>query len=254
MNVEINKRKPKSRKIAIIGAGGNIASVISALLISKCEYMLLVGSSENSEQKIINHAELLLKEILVDLLNNKSAPSKLTSKFLNSKLLLMARENNNILNSGSLWKHYQTEFSNNPPIKITWNLNDLREYDITVVATNQGEPFLMSKHFKKDAFICDISVPSNCSDELLSDDDIKVARGGIVYLPNREMLYPKGLPIERGQAFACMSETMLLGFEQSETTYSFGKLLKSQVQKVGELGEKHGFRHHKYVNDTIPQL
>jgi acetylornithine/succinyldiaminopimelate/putrescine aminotransferase/predicted amino acid dehydrogenase len=254
VNAEINRRKPISRKIAIIGAGGNIASVISALLINKCEYMLLVGSSENSEQKIINHAELLLKEILVELLNNKSAPSKLTSKFLNSKLLLMARENANILNSGSLWKHYQIEFSNNPPIKITWDLNDLKESDITVVATNQGAPFLESKYFKKNAFICDISVPSNCTDELLMNTDIRIERGGIVNLPNMEMLYPKGLPIEKGQAFACMCETMLLGFEQSEITYSFGELLKFQVQKIGELGEKHGFRHHKYVNDTIAQL
>ncbi|MDB4303203.1 aminotransferase class III-fold pyridoxal phosphate-dependent enzyme [Desulfosarcina sp.] len=254
VNAEITNRKFSTNKIAVIGAGGNIASVISSLLIDKCDYMLLVGSSENSEQKIINHAESLLKEILLDLLNNNSSSSKLTSKFLNSKLLLMAIENNNIWNSGSLWKHYQIEFSNNPPIKITWNLNDLREYDIIVVATNQGIPFLESKHFKKDAFICDISVPSSCLDELLRNDDIKIVRGGIVYLPNQEMLYPKGLPIEKGQAFACMCETMLLGFEQSETTYSFGELLKSQVQKIGEVGEKHGFKHHKYVNDPIPQL
>ncbi|MCK0179934.1 aminotransferase class III-fold pyridoxal phosphate-dependent enzyme [Flavobacteriaceae bacterium S0862] len=251
---EINKRGLFSNKIAVIGAGGNIASVISSLLINKCEYMLLVGSSENSEQKIINHAESLLKDVLLELLNNDISPSKLTSKFLNSNLLLRVTENRDFLNSGLLWEQYQLEFFNNPPIEITWDLNDLKESDITVVATNQGAPFLKSKYFKKNAFICDISVPSNCTDELLMNTDIRIERGGIVNLPNMEMLYPKGLPIEKGQAFACMCETMLLGFEQSEITYSFGELLKFQVQKIGELGEKHGFRHHKYVNDTIPQL
>ena len=166
-------------------------------------------------------------------------------KFLNSKLLSKARDNYNFLNSGGLWEHYQIEFSNDPPIKITWDLNDLRESDITVVATNQGIPFLKSKHFKKNAFICDISVPSNCTNELLKNNNITTERGGIVYLPNMEMLCARGLPIVKGQAFACMCETMLMGFEQSETSYSFGELLKSQVQKIGEFGEKHGFKHNR---------
>ena len=254
VNSEIDNRRFLTNNIAVIGAGGNIASVMSSLLIEKCDSMLLVGSSKYSEQKLIDHVEGLLKEIMVSLLDNTCISSALAKRFLNSKLFQLVRANDTLLNSGLLWENYMKEFHTNRPLKISWDLNDLKDCDITVVATNQGEPFLKSKYFKKGAFICDISVPSNCTVELLENQSMNVVRGGVVYLPNNEKLYPKGFPIETGQAFACMCETMIMGFENSGKTYSYGELLKCQVQEIGALGSKNGFHHYKLSNEIISHL
>ena len=152
------------------------------------------------------------------------------------------KANEDLLESNALWESYLKEFGVDPPINISWDPSVLKEYDIIVVATNQGDPFLESNYFKNGAFICDISVPSNCKQELIDNKNIKVIRGGIVSLPNHEKLHAKGLTLEKGQAFACMSETMLMGFEQSKKPYSFGELLIHQVNDIGKIGELHGLR------------
>lgn len=240
VKAEINKRKSNQIKMAIIGAGGNIATVITSFLIDECDSILLVGSSENSKDKIIDHANYLLRHILRRLLNGKNSNSKIENVFLKSELLRAIRQNEQLLESNALWETYLKEFSADPPINISWELSLLKGYDIIVVATNQGDPFLESHHFKNGAFICDISVPSNCKQELIENRNIKVIRGGLVSLPNHEQLHAKGLTLEKGQAFACMSETMLIGFEQSKKPYSFGELLIGQVNEIGSIGELHG--------------
>ncbi|TXG38670.1 aminotransferase class III-fold pyridoxal phosphate-dependent enzyme [Seonamhaeicola maritimus] len=256
VHMEIRERKKAFTKIAVIGAGGNIATVLSILLLDHCDSLLLVGNFKNSENKTIGHAELLLKQLLSDLLNKTSVQlGKLHKRFLGSTLLKKAKADSTFLNSGKLCELYNMEFSKkDAPVKMSCNLKDLKECDIAVVATNQGEPFLKTEHFKAGSLVCDISVPSNCTDELLNNQDIKTKKGGIVQLPNNEDLHPKGLPIESGEAFACMCETMLLGFEQSKTSYSYGSLKISQVQDIGKLGEKHGFKHLKTLPSTTLNL
>jgi predicted amino acid dehydrogenase len=162
--------------------------------------------------------------------------------FFTSNLFLAIKHNETLMDSDSLWDLYIDEFGNNPPIEITWDLNHLKSCDVIVAATNQGAPFLESKHFKNGAFICDISIPSNCRKELLENKNMTVIHGGLVSLPNNESLHLKGLPLKKGQAFACMSETILMGFEQSEKSFSFGELLISQVNEIGKIGHKHGFK------------
>ncbi len=242
IKTEIQRKQYNKIKIAVVGAGGNIATVISYGLIDYCDSIVLVGSSANSENRIKEHALCLLKQILKKMLANGASKSKLENIFFTSNLFLAVKYNEKLIDSDSLWDLYADEFDNNLPIKITWDLDHLKDCDIIVAATNQGTPFLESKHFKNGAFICDISIPSNCNKELLENKKMNVIHGGIVSLPNDEKLHLKGLPLQKGQAFACMSETMLMGFEQSEKSFSFGELLTSQVNEIGKIGDKHGFK------------
>lgn len=242
IKTEIKRKQYNQMKIAIVGAGGNIATVISYGLIDNCDSIVLVGSSANSENKIKEHALCLLKQIFKKILTNKNSESKLENIFFTSNLFLAVKHNETLMDSDSLWDLYIDEFGNNPPIEITWDLNHLKSCDVIVAATNQGAPFLESKHFKNGAFICDISIPSNCKKELLENKNMTVIHGGLVSLPNNESLHLKGLPLKKGQAFACMSETILMGFEQSEKSFSFGELMISQVNEIGKIGHKHGFK------------
>ncbi len=51
----------------------------------------------------------------------------------------------------------------------------------------------------------------------------------------------KGYPLGKGEAFACISETILLGLEENEGNFSYGNLLPSQVRQINSIGGRHGF-------------
>lgn len=51
----------------------------------------------------------------------------------------------------------------------------------------------------------------------------------------------KGICLPDGHAFACMSETLLLGLHGISQDYSIGAINKTQVKKIMEIARIHGF-------------
>ena len=151
------------------------------------------------------------------------------------------KQNPDLLNSDKLWDLLYDELGDNTPVQIASTIENIKECDIAIVATNQANPFLESKHFKKGAIICDISVPTNCTKELLANKNLKVIRGGIVALPQKEDIPLKGFLLKEGEAYACIAETVLLGLEKNKGSFSFGQILPEQVEEIGKIGVKHGF-------------
>ena len=248
---EINRRHLKKVKIAVIGANGNIANMMSCFLVDYCNEIILIGNSNKSKNKIKNKGINLLKRTLIKLLHNRHPSNPIEKKLFKSNLFSKISNLSGLLDSDMLWEMYLTEFKHELPIHISCDLSDIKKCNIIVVATNEDKPFLTSMHFKPGTFICDISVPSNCTEELLENNKIKVIQGGVVQLPNGENLCLKGLPLDSGQAHACMSETMIMGFEKSKKSYSHGDLLISQVKEIGELGRKNGFTGQKERSNTM---
>ena len=68
-----------------------------------------------------------------------------------------------------------------------------------------------------------------------------VIQGGVVKLPLASDFRIRGIPLEKGNAFACMSETMLLGLTGCTGHYSFGRIGKAQVEEISEIARRHGF-------------
>ena len=66
--------------------------------------------------------------------------------------------------------------------------------------------------------------------------------GGIVQLPNKESFPLRGYPLDKGEAFACISETILLGMENIQRNFSFGNLIPDQIDEIKQIGEKHNFQ------------
>ena len=89
--------------------------------------------------------------------------------------------------------------------------------------------------------ICDISVPVNCTPELLDNDkDISVILGGVAQLPHGEKLPIKGFPLGQGKVFGCLGETLLLGMEGREISFSFGRITCQQIDEIAQIARKHG--------------
>ncbi|MDH5681963.1 MAG: aminotransferase class III, partial [Spirochaetota bacterium] len=80
--------------------------------------------------------------------------------------------------------------------------------------------------------------------------DVIVIQGGIIKLPPQNKdFYVKGTPLKTNEAYACMSETMLLGLSGIYENYSFGSVERYKVKKIIELAKLHGFSLGKFKTE-----
>ena len=66
-------------------------------------------------------------------------------------------------------------------------------------------------------------------------------QGGVVRLPHNPDFRISGIPLPPGHAFACMSETLLMGLEGMKSHGSYGTISTDQVFQSLAIAEKHGF-------------
>ena len=208
------------------------------------DQIVMIGRSNGSMDKLKNKAGMLIKEIKDDIISRKNAGKAIYSQLE----YLFADPGLKDQNSSpaEYWDYYNHMFGEEANIKISTKLSSLRDCDVVIVATSDPKPFLNKSFVKPGAFICDISVPLNCDKELLNHPDYSVEKGGIIKLPYGESLYPLGLGLEDGQAYACMVETLLMGFENNEGAYSYGEIEAMLVADLGKKMLNHGFEVMEY--------
>ncbi len=130
-----------------------------------------------------------------------------------------------------------------PRTLATTDLTDLSRAHVVISATNAASPPLGSEHLAPNAIVCDLSVPPSLTAATIAErPDLKVIQGGIARLPNREDLGIASFPLQRGLAFGCMAEGMLLGFENIRSCEFTGRLRSEHVRRVAAMAERHGFQ------------
>lgn len=254
---ELQSRIKSKRPVAfgVIGAGGNISSVYIKCFSPYCSKIYLKGSdSAKSDLKM----ERLGREILSHLFGiilqkkGKNLHPDMHETLVYTGVYARIKNGELSLNSFNLYSELKTELGEDTPIQIIKTLPELKVCNVVMAATNHPEPFLVSEYFSPGTIVYDISVPVNCTEELLNNNkDIKVILGGVVQLPHAEKLPLKWYPLEEGEAFACISETMLLGIEKLDVNFSFGNLINSQIGEISEIGNKHGFHYKKPKLEVI---
>lgn len=231
--------------LAVLGASGNISSVYCKCLAPLCSEILLKGSDSNlGIHKIKRFARELLGTIINLILDEEEAINPHLKSIIESTETFKRIQNKKSdVSDYNLFDLLEKELGTKMPIKIIENLNELKTSLITVVATNSPHAFLKPEHFSPHSIVYDISVPINCTNELIENTkNIKVILGGIVDLPFNEKLPMKGYPLDKGEAFACISETILLGMEDFDGNFSYGNLTPKQINWIRKVGEKHGFK------------
>jgi len=122
-------------------------------------------------------------------------------------------------------------------------VDDIREADIVLSATNAASPVIQPQHLKRGAVVCDVAIPPDVSPRVAQErDDVLVIKGGVVDVPGEvDFGFDFGLP--PGKAYACMAETMVLALEGRYESYSLGKQIRvAEVREIAQLARKHGFR------------
>ncbi|MDD4976112.1 MAG: aminotransferase class III-fold pyridoxal phosphate-dependent enzyme [Bacteriovorax sp.] len=108
-------------------------------------------------------------------------------------------------------------------------LTDLKDCEIVIVGTNSAAEIIVSEHIKFGAIVLDISVPSNVQSEVKKRKDVTYLQGGLAKLPFEQVVDHPWVPLETGDCFACMAETIAMGLHGLDYSYSLGRMNKPQV-------------------------
>ncbi len=122
--------------------------------------------------------------------------------------------------------------------------NVLAQADIVISATSATEKVIHAGNLKQGAVVCDISRPPNVNEEVdQARPDVLVIDGGVVEVPGQPSL-GWNFGFEKGLAYACMAETMMLALEQHYKHYSIGSsgVNLETILQTRYWAHEHGFK------------
>jgi predicted amino acid dehydrogenase len=128
-------------------------------------------------------------------------------------------------------------------VRVTDKIEQISDCAIIVTASNTPEPLIHARHLTAGpVVICDISLPSDVAEDVeLQRPDVLVIHGGVVRLPCNDDLTIGAVPLAKGNIFACMAETILMGLEGIQKNGSIGSVRPAEVLKALGMAERHGF-------------
>jgi acetylornithine/succinyldiaminopimelate/putrescine aminotransferase/predicted amino acid dehydrogenase len=235
-------------RVAVVGAGGNIGSTFARLLADKAGRLLLIGGTAADSRRRLEETRAM---ILADQAARVLAGTVDTplAEFLHrrvgrrglAELRDQAREVDSAPFGARIADHLRDRSGDDLPIAIA-DLTAVRDCRAVLAAVNAVQPCIGPNDLAAEAVVCDVSLPDALTPEAARREGVEVFKGGIVALPNHEVLNIGTLPLAPGLVYACMAETILLGLERRWEDYSVGPLDKRKVLEMLALADKHGFR------------
>lgn len=231
--------------LGVIGATGNIGSVYARMMAEEVPRMVLVGREAGSRLKQV--ATRLYEEAFGRLVAGAPATGIAAvlagSPGVAALLALPAGAREERLGE-RLMEVLAAELGEAAPIRITSDVAELRDCQLIVTASNSAPPLIFPEHLGAGPIvICDISVPEDVAPAVgVERPDVLVLKGGLVAVPNDPGFHIGGIPLPEGHAFACMSETLLLGLMGAREHFSYGPVVPEKVKQAMAWAELNGFK------------
>ena len=254
--------------VAVVGASGNIGSVVSEILAACVGRLKLVGRPGKDHRLRLKFVrELCWRKLLRvlrpdtkaldgptytpagDLLTQvANVIEKYRDQFVQQSPALFRVPNNAPIpkDSGSQFERVleglHLSSKEYPPIEIAIGLESLSDCDVVVVATNSPDPnLILPDMVKPGALVCCSSIPSNLSIRFEEDLNRNLAfDGGLAQLPEGSRIDFVGMPGGR-LTYGCLAETLLLGFDGTNHSFSKGAITSEQVYEILNMAETYGF-------------
>lgn len=161
----------------------------------------------------------------------------------------------NIVSSAKLirLKNILKQINTNNPVQISKTINDTKDADLLIIATNSLTSIIHSEHLKPGAVIIDDSFPKNVSRDILNErDDIVLLEGGASQLPKTlNVDVARNIPdlldlsvsklISCRQAYGCLCETFILAALGHRGNYGLGDADPQLAKEIMSKGRKLGF-------------
>ncbi len=228
---------------AVVGAGGAIGKALSTLLAEHVRKLILIGNPRNPEK-----SRFRLQKVVVQILQHLQSMAANGHSFapgtLGDYVTTMPWLPEPEADFSQWLAAAEKALDEGAPIVLTTDAaKHIPSADVIVAATSSPEALIQPNMLKWGAVVCDMSRPANVSRDVQEQrPDVLVIDGGVVEVPNHPDL-GWDFGFEQGQAYACMSETMMLALEQRYENASLGADLNMEhIQYVRELAQTHGFR------------
>ncbi len=206
------------RKLAVVGAAGNIAQALIRQLAPYFNTVELVGSDKLDSLERLKTLAMTLKP------KGNIKPQR----FQDNHLTMM---------------HTGPSLADYSNIQLSQNLDNILDADVIVTATSSHKPLLFPQHLKENAIVCDISYPVNVDKSVLETrPDVRIIQGGLGLLPDNQIVDVPFSTLKGSQIYACMAETMLLGLNPPKEHFSYGDLEDSKIEWIRHLFYEKGFK------------
>jgi predicted amino acid dehydrogenase len=235
-----------SATLGVVGAGGNIGSAYASIMADNVSRLVLFGGRvPGAEERCYRTAYRIYRELLEEMrFTDGEELGGLAAHISQTRAIqeILGRDDWDSDIGMKAFFRLREELGEDRFIRISMDLENLREIPLVVSATNAPRPFIGPEHLCPGAIVCDIAVPMNTRPEIGRERrDVLILQSGLVKLPYEEDIGVKAIPLRPGTVYACMAETMLLGLTGMKTNYSYGDIQKPQVRKIAEIAEAHGF-------------
>ena len=231
---------------AIIGAAGSIGKGMALLLSETVGGLVLVGNprSKNSapgSRRLLRVAAEIYRYLAGLLQTGRQMPDgSIGAQLARCKLLPPPEAPVDAFIDYAL-----SASRRGGPLRLTTSAQEaLSSCGIVISATSSDEKLIRPADLLPGAVVCDISRPPNVSAEVEElRPDVLVIDGGVVELPGCPNLgWSFGFP--RGQAYACMAETVMLALEHRYEHFSLGSsgITLESILLTREWAHRHGFR------------
>lgn len=250
-------------RVAVVGAAGNIGTVLSQILLGRVGELILVGSQHRgSEYRLSFARQQCLQELLSLIASEIQAGVDITNTQITGHGFRIYQSLHSLAVSGNgsakaimevlyaevpcldhakLLDQLLTNSMSDYQIELTTDINDLQNCDIVIVSTNSEQNNLIQPELlKPDAIVCCTSVPSNLSPRFADFPNQLTFDGGLAQLPEESTINFVGMP-KHGLSYGCLAETLVLAFDGQNHSYSKGMLVPEQVYDVIEKAALHGF-------------
>ncbi|HYR86468.1 MAG TPA: aminotransferase class III-fold pyridoxal phosphate-dependent enzyme [Terriglobia bacterium] len=230
------------RTVGIIGAGGAVGQALSILLSPHVGRLVLLGNPAHPEQ---SHERLLqVTGRIAWCLEHLRGTQVFHQGSVASWADELAFDTPEKPDRTSLIRIGKELISRTGSVVVSVDAASLLpEVDIVVCCTSSTERLVREESLRPSAVVCDVSRPSNVGVEVLRRrPDVMVLNGGVVRMPPGTSL-GFNASLGKGNAYACMAETMMLAMEQRYEDTSLGFDLRlEQVLEMERLAEELGFR------------
>jgi predicted amino acid dehydrogenase len=227
------------RAIAVVGAGGSIGQALSVLLARDAGRLNLLGNPSHaveSRERLLQVAGRIVWELRG---GAEFRPGSVAAWVAELDFEMPARPDR-----ASLIRLGEELIRRTGAVAVSVDANShLPEVDIVVCCTSTTERLISEDNLRRSAVVCDVSRPSNVAVHVRTRrPDVMVLDGGVVRLPGGSSL-GFNASLAKGNAYACMAETMMLAMEQRYQDTGLGfDLPLEQVLEMERLAGELGFR------------
>ncbi|MBI4615710.1 MAG: aminotransferase class III-fold pyridoxal phosphate-dependent enzyme [Planctomycetes bacterium] len=231
--------------LGAVGATGNICSLYAQMMAEEVPRIVLVGRPQ-MESRVRNVASEIYFECFKILRREPDVPHRGVTGVL-ARTHTYRRVSEAYLEfdrvGPRIAEGMERELGGDSPIRIETEPDALVGCNLIVTASSTPEPVIYPRHLGPGPrLICDLAVPEDTAPEVLSErPDVRVIRGGIVRLPGGRGIALAGVPLEPDCVFACMAETLVLGLSRTTEHFSWGRVTKRHVERIGDMARYHGF-------------